>query len=288
MRAARRLLVAVPAMLDPNFFRTVVFMVEHNAEGALGIVLNRPSETDLGDVLPEWRAFASEPPVAFVGGPVQQQEALIGLARVARVEDSSSWQPLLGRVGTVDLGAEPDAVHSDLEAVRVFAGYAGWGPEQLESELGARGVVRGRRRTRRPARRATRGALASRAPAPGRRPRDGREPAGRSDDELTALESTAHDTLRHGHDPPPARAPRAVDLERRRAMAGAGGPAAQRARRAAGGGGGDPARRRRRGVGVRPRAGAAHRGARRRARLGLDVRSSTRGCGSATPVPGRA
>ena len=135
MRAARRLLVAVPAMLDPNFFRTVVFMVEHNAEGALGIVLNRPSETDLGDVLPEWRAFASEPPVAFVGGPVQQQEALIGLARVAHVEDSSSWQPLLGRVGTVDLGAEPDAVHSDLEAVRVFAGYAGWGPEQLESEL---------------------------------------------------------------------------------------------------------------------------------------------------------
>jgi putative transcriptional regulator len=70
---------------------------------------------------------------------VQQHEAVIGLARVARVEDSDAWQPLLGRVGTVDLGRSPADVRGDLEAVRVFAGYSGWAPHQLDDELEAGG-----------------------------------------------------------------------------------------------------------------------------------------------------
>jgi putative transcriptional regulator len=132
---ARQLLVAAPVLVDPNFNRSVVFMVEHNAEGALGIVLNRPSDATLDDAVPDWAPLAAPPAVAFVGGPVQLDEAVIALARVARVEASDAWQPLLGRIGTLDLGRAPEHSHPAVEAVRVFAGYAGWGPGQLEGEL---------------------------------------------------------------------------------------------------------------------------------------------------------
>jgi putative transcriptional regulator len=141
---ARRLLVSVPTLGDPNFFRSVVFMIEHNDEGAVGLVLNQPTDAALTDALPEWSAVSAPPVVAFVGGPVQQQEAVIGLARFGSaqfgstggpVEESDAWQPLLGRIGTIDLGRSPSEVRGDLEAVRVFAGYSGWGPGQLDAEL---------------------------------------------------------------------------------------------------------------------------------------------------------
>jgi putative transcriptional regulator len=131
---ARRLLVAVPTMLDPNFFRTVVFVIEHTPEGALGVVLNRPSEADLTDALPDWSDLVGEPAVAFVGGPVQP-DAVIAVARVAAPIGNGGWQPLVGEVGTVDLGRSPADLGENVEVVRVFAGYAGWGPGQLEGEL---------------------------------------------------------------------------------------------------------------------------------------------------------
>lgn len=136
---ARRLLVSVPTLHDANFFRSVVFMIEHNDEGAVGLVLNQPTDALLIDALPDWAGVAAPPAVAFVGGPVQQHDAVIGLARVGRVEDSDAWQPLIGRVGTVDLGRTPVDVGGDLEAVRVFAGYSGWAPDQLDDELAAGG-----------------------------------------------------------------------------------------------------------------------------------------------------
>src|SRR4051794_25190932 len=109
-------------------------MIEHNDEGAVGLVLNQPTEAAVVDALPEWAAVAAPPAVAFVGGPVQQQDAVIGLARVRSgavpVAELDGWQPLLGRIGTVDLGRAPADVSGDLEAVRVFAGYSGWGPAQ--------------------------------------------------------------------------------------------------------------------------------------------------------------
>jgi putative transcriptional regulator len=142
---ARRLLVSVPTLNEPNFFRSVVFMIEHNDDGAVGVVLNQPTDALLVDALPEWAAVSAPPSVAFVGGPVQQHDALIGLARFGPgggrpeggggVEDSDAWQLLLGRIGTVDLGRTPADVRGDLEAVRVFAGYSGWGPGQLDAEL---------------------------------------------------------------------------------------------------------------------------------------------------------
>ncbi len=78
---------------------------------------------------------ATDPGVAFLGGPVQPQEAVIGLARVTAPEECDGWQPLLGAIGTVDLGRAPDDIPLVLESVRVFAGYAGWGPRQLDDEV---------------------------------------------------------------------------------------------------------------------------------------------------------
>jgi len=135
---ARRLLVATPTLVDPNFARTVIFMIEHTDDGALGVVLNRPTGAELVEALPDWSRVATEPAVAFLGGPVQVQEAVIGLARVGELPDDEevdAWQPLFGTVGTVDLGADPHDVGLDLVAVRVFAGYAGWGARQLDTEL---------------------------------------------------------------------------------------------------------------------------------------------------------
>lgn len=134
--ARGRLLVATPILGDPNFDRTVVLVLEHSDEGALGVVLNRPSETDLSDPLPEWEGHAAHPSVVFSGGPVAPGAA-IGLARTALDEPVEGWAPLLGRVGTVDLGRSPSDLAVTVEALRVFAGYAGWGQGQLDGEIEA-------------------------------------------------------------------------------------------------------------------------------------------------------
>jgi putative transcriptional regulator len=132
---ARRLLVATPTLLDPNFFRTVVFVIEHTPEAALGVVLNRPSEAPLADALPDWAHLAAPPSVAFVGGPVQAHEAVIGMGRAAPAATGDGWEPLVDRIGTIDLGRAPDDIAPEIEAIRVFAGYAAWGPGQLDGEL---------------------------------------------------------------------------------------------------------------------------------------------------------
>jgi putative transcriptional regulator len=132
---ARRLLVAAPDMLDPNFARAVVFMVEHDDGGALGIILNHPSETPPDELDDDWRALVRSPELVFVGGPVQLGEATIAFARATRIEPSDSWEPLVGRVGSVDLGVSPFDVHAHLDALRVFSGYSGWAAGQLDHEL---------------------------------------------------------------------------------------------------------------------------------------------------------
>ena len=131
-----RLLVATPSLGDPNFERTVVLVLEHGEDGAVGVVLNRPSETELSDPLPGWQRFATAPQVVFVGGPVSP-DAAICLARSWPDEQVEAYQPLLDSLGTVDLSADPDEVASALAAIRVFVGYAGWGPGQLEGEIDA-------------------------------------------------------------------------------------------------------------------------------------------------------
>jgi putative transcriptional regulator len=128
-----RLLVATPPLVDPNFDRSVVLMLEHGDEGALGIILNRPTEAALSSVLPEWDRHASPPGVVFSGGPVAP-EAVIALARGGR-DTSTGWVAVLDEVGSVDVGRDPDDLDFGIEALRVFVGYAGWRPGQLESEL---------------------------------------------------------------------------------------------------------------------------------------------------------
>jgi putative transcriptional regulator len=134
-----QLLVATPDLEEPNFFRTVVLVLEHHADGALGVVLNRPSTgTDVGQPLPAWAALAAEPAVVFVGGPVQP-EAAIGVARRVDAGEPDGFAPLFADLGTVDLERDPESVTPRVDRVRVFAGYSGWGPGQLERELGAGG-----------------------------------------------------------------------------------------------------------------------------------------------------
>jgi putative transcriptional regulator len=133
------LLVASPVLGDPNFERSVVLLVDHDEEGALGVVLNRPTTVSVGAVVPAWGDYTTGPPQVFKGGPVGEDSAL-ALGALAPGHDSDADEPdgfrrLFGTIGLVDLDAEPDDLAAELRAVRVFAGYAGWGPGQLEDEL---------------------------------------------------------------------------------------------------------------------------------------------------------
>jgi putative transcriptional regulator len=132
---AGRLLVASPILGDPNFARSVVLVLDHDDDGALGVVINRPTPLAVGDVLPRWGELTSGPPVVFQGGPVSLDSAL-ALAAVPGEEEPLGWQRVVGALGLVDLEAPPELLAPEMAALRVFAGYAGWGGGQLEEEIG--------------------------------------------------------------------------------------------------------------------------------------------------------
>jgi putative transcriptional regulator len=127
-----KLLVATPTLLDPNFHRTVVFMVEHGEEGALGLVLNRPTAAPVADHVPEWYGSAAPPSLIFVGGPVANEVA-VGLAQEPG-SPPEAWNQALPGVGLIDL-TEPPATYGGVGRARVFSGYAGWDATQLDFEL---------------------------------------------------------------------------------------------------------------------------------------------------------
>lgn len=134
------LLVAAPGLLDPNFRRTVVYVIEHRPRGTLGVVLNRPSEVSLRDVLPSWEPLSSRPRSVFVGGPVEGETALC-LAAVRTGHDPAALSGLVGvrgPVALVDLDGDPSELAPRLRGLRVFAGYSGWDAGQLAGEI-ARG-----------------------------------------------------------------------------------------------------------------------------------------------------
>ncbi|MFI9046765.1 YqgE/AlgH family protein [Streptomyces sp. NPDC053427] len=166
-----RLLVATPALADPNFDRAVVLLLDHDEEGSLGVVLNRPTPVGVADILAPWAALAGEPGVVFQGGPVSLDSALgvavvpgglsgdggvasaqsgaragggdaaAGGAAAADTDDLPpgdeplGWRRVHGAIGLVDLEAPPELLAAVLGSLRIFAGYAGWGPGQLEDEL---------------------------------------------------------------------------------------------------------------------------------------------------------
>ncbi|MFF3749995.1 YqgE/AlgH family protein [Streptomyces sp. NPDC002018] len=129
-----RLLVATPALADPNFDRAVVLLLDHDEEGSLGVVLNRPTPVDVGEILEPWGELAGEPGVVFQGGPVSLDSAL-ALAVIPGDHGPLGWRRVYGAIGLVDLETPPELLARALGSLRVFAGYAGWGPGQLEDEL---------------------------------------------------------------------------------------------------------------------------------------------------------
>lgn len=150
-----RLLVAAPVLTDGNFARAVVLVLEHTAEGALGLVLNQPMALPVADAVSGWEPLAATPPVVFTGGPISPSAAICLAAPVAGsssagmglagsspagsppAEPTRGWRPLLPHLGVLDLTEEPTTAVGVVERIRVFAGYAGWGAGQLEAEIAA-------------------------------------------------------------------------------------------------------------------------------------------------------
>jgi putative transcriptional regulator len=128
-----KLILAGPMLKDPNFDRTVVLITEHTEEGAMGLVLNRPSEATIGDAVPDLTWVADPEDTVYVGGPVAPNGVIVlaewtdpGQA-VVLVEDDLGFVP-----GDAD---DPEALATAIRRARVYAGHAGWGPGQLENEL---------------------------------------------------------------------------------------------------------------------------------------------------------
>lgn len=135
---AGSLLIASAKLMDPNFARCVLLVLDSDDGGTLGVVLNQPSQTPVGEVLEPWQHLTTEPGVFFRGGPVEQNAAL-GLAALRPgVEAPPGYRPLPGSstpLGIVDLDSPPDDLLGLITALRVYAGYAGWGSGQLEDEI---------------------------------------------------------------------------------------------------------------------------------------------------------
>ena len=125
------LLVAGPALVDPNFWRAVVLVGEHSEEGALGVILNRASEATVDEALPELAALAGDLGAVHVGGPVQPS-AIVVLADF--VEPDRAGSLVIDSVGFLPSEVDPDSL-GELRRARVYAGYTGWGPGQLDGEL---------------------------------------------------------------------------------------------------------------------------------------------------------
>jgi putative transcriptional regulator len=127
-----QLLLASPTLVDPNFRRAVVLIGAHSEEGAMGVVLNRPSEVTVGEAVPQLEPAVDEQETVYVGGPVQPN-SIVFLAEFLDPEPAGLL--VLGRIGfptpEADIGELADATARR----RVFAGYAGWSSGQLDAEL---------------------------------------------------------------------------------------------------------------------------------------------------------
>jgi putative transcriptional regulator len=122
-----QLLIAAPSLFD-YFRRTVVLVLEHSEEGAMGVVLNRTSDTRVVEAVPALASLADPEELVRIGGPVSPQ-AVVALGDFADVAEAGTQ--VVGSLGTLD----PEGENSSLRRVRVYAGYAGWGPGQLDGEL---------------------------------------------------------------------------------------------------------------------------------------------------------
>ncbi|MCW2752917.1 MAG: YqgE/AlgH family protein [Marmoricola sp.] len=121
-------------MDDPNFARTIVLLLDAGHDGALGVVLNRPTELEVAEVLAPWADVVSGPDVLFAGGPVETDSAL-AVARVEDDEEPVGWRRVFGSTGLVDLDVPVEILATAVSSLRIFAGYSGWSSGQLEDEI---------------------------------------------------------------------------------------------------------------------------------------------------------
>jgi putative transcriptional regulator len=127
-----QLLVAGPGLHDPNFRRTVVLLGEHGEDGAMGVVLNRPTEISVADAAPPLAALVDDDAVVYIGGPVEPRAVVV----LADFEDpAGAGSIVLDTVGFLPSDVEDADQVGPIRAARVFAGYAGWASGQLEGEL---------------------------------------------------------------------------------------------------------------------------------------------------------
>lgn len=126
------LLVAEPFLADPNFSRAVIFLCEHSAEGSVGFILNKPTEYKLGDLLSE---SGNSDIKVRIGGPVEQ-ETLHMLHRLPVELNGKEVLPGIYWGGVFDaLGDASNNNKSIQQDLKLFIGYSGWSPLQLEHEL---------------------------------------------------------------------------------------------------------------------------------------------------------
>jgi putative transcriptional regulator len=127
-----QLLIASPALIDPNFRRTVVVVVAHDDDGAVGLVLNRPTDAEVAEAVPELAEVVEPGATVSVGGPVQN-ESVVVLAEWDDHDEAGAM--VFGDIGLMGANADSERVAAAMRRLRVFAGYAGWGGGQLEAEL---------------------------------------------------------------------------------------------------------------------------------------------------------
>jgi len=135
---AGQLLIATPRLVDPNFERTVVLLLDHDESGTLGVVLNRPSPVPVGEILQDWQGLVAEPGVLFHGGPVGTDSALAVASIPAGhdpADDPVGFRRLFDDTGIVDLDTPTELLDDAISRLRIFAGYAGWGDGQLVAEI---------------------------------------------------------------------------------------------------------------------------------------------------------
>ena len=132
------LLLATPALRDPNFADTVVLVLDAGGQGAFGVVLNRPTALPVAAVLDAWSEVVAEPDVLFQGGPVETDGAVaVALRRTdpAAEPEVVGLREVVDRLVLLDLDTPVELVSDELDGLRIFAGYAGWGADQLEREI---------------------------------------------------------------------------------------------------------------------------------------------------------
>ncbi len=137
IEVAPGLLIAMPQLADPNFHRGVVLMIHHDNDGSFGLVVNRPAESQLGDLLEsirvDWQGDPGE--VAWLGGPVQPETGWVLHEPVADLDSDLSTEIIPGVFLTSGTDALRHLAEEPPKRIRFLLGYAGWGPEQLKSEL---------------------------------------------------------------------------------------------------------------------------------------------------------